>query len=115
MEEIEKIQIAICEKWNTEYTPSPMYLKVGISLNIKHGGQPINGLRHQQVDDTSGWYIWGGEYSDADDFFIPLHIEHLNDWCPEVLKFLGLPPGYRFLFDNKGYEDVWLDENLLDI
>lgn len=70
MEEIESSQIAVCKKWNAEYVPSPSYLKVGISLNIKDGAVPINGLRHPISGDTSGWYIWGGEeYSDKDYFF----------------------------------------------
>lgn len=32
---------------------------------------------------------------------------------PEVLPYLELPPGYRFIIDGKGYEDVWFDESLL--
>ena len=94
------------------YTPD--YLKVGISESARTGLMPINGLRHPPSGNTSGWYIWAGEdYSDDPNFFVPLHIKHLNEWCPEVLKFLHLPPGVRFLFDNKGYTDIWQDNSLL--
>ena len=108
-----KKQKAICNKYHAAYIETPANLKVGISLNVKSGIYPINGLRHYPEGDTTGWYIWGGEYSDADDFFKPLHVEHLREWCPEAIKYLGLPPGYRFLLGENNYEDVWKDETLL--
>ena len=52
--------------------------------------------------------------SDAPDYFKPLHVEHLKEWCPEVEKYLGLGPGWRVLIAGE-YEDVWYDESLLDI
>lgn len=33
---------------------------------------------------------------------------------PEIKKYLGLPPGWRFLI-APGYEDIWFDEALLSI
>lgn len=83
---------------------------------MRSGLRPINGLRHPPVGDTSGWYIWaGGEPSSDASFFVPLHISHLDEWCPEILPFLGLAPGWRFLTDLDGYVDVWHDPSLLDI
>jgi len=106
-------QKAICQKYGASYFPSPDGLKVGIALNVKQGLRPINGLRHPTAGDTTGWYIWAGEaLSDAPDFFSPLHVEHLSQWCPDAQKFLGLPPGWRFLIDGD-HEDVWYDELLL--
>jgi len=46
------------------------------------------------------------------DAFVPLHVEHLAAWRPEILRFLGLPPGWRFLTDGS-YVDVWYDAALL--
>lgn len=108
-------QMEICRKFSVNYIPSPDNFKVGISRNIREGKMPINGLRHPLEGDTSGWYIWAGEYSEDPNFFVPLHIEHLKEWCPLVLKYLGLPPGYRFLVNNEGYEDVWEDLELLNL
>lgn len=88
-------------------------LKVGIARNVRSGMQPLNALRHQPEGDTSGWYVWAGEeLSDDADFFVPLHISHLGEWCPEILPYLGLPPGWRVLL-APGYEDVWFDEAIL--
>lgn len=113
--EYSKEQRDICNKYNAPFVSSPLNLKVGISRNVKDGALPINGLRHPIEGDTSGWYIWGGEeLSDDPDFFLPLHIEHLSEWCPDIIKFLGLSPGWRFLY-TPNYEDVWEDKTLLEI
>ena len=77
---------------------------------------PINGLRHPPTDTTCGWYIWcGAELSERPDFFSPLHVRHLANYIPGLHAFLSLPPGYRFLFDGKGYQDIWFDESLIAI
>ena len=49
-----------------------------------------------------------------DDFFEPVHVHHLEAVCPMVLPYLGLPPGWRFLIDGRGYEDVWPDPGVLE-
>jgi len=74
---------------------------------------PIHGMRTPPIGTTNGWYIWCGDLSDADDFFAPLHVDHIGDYLPAVAEYLDLPPGYRFLIDGMGYEDVWFDANLL--
>jgi hypothetical protein len=75
----------------------------------------MNGLRHPPIGETSGWYIWcGGIFSDAPDFFVPLHTYHLYDDHPQIVDLLGLPPGYRFLV-AEGILDVWYDASLLNV
>lgn len=89
--------------------------KVGIARAVGSGLQPLNGLRHPEQNGTCGWYLWAGEeLSEASDFFEPVHIEHVGERCPEVLPYLGLAPGWRFLIAN-GHEDVWYDPSLLDV
>lgn len=108
-------QDRICREYGAELTPSPPDMKVGIARNVLERLLPINGLRHPPVGDTTGWYIWAGEeLSSDDDFFVPLHVSHLEEWCPEAIPFLGLPPGWRFLA-APGYEDVWFDPDLLNV
>ena len=88
---------------------------VGVAENVRPNAVPLNGLRHPPQRGTSGWYLWAGEeMSTAPDFFVPVHAEHLVDRCPEVVPYLGLPPGSRFLI-APGWEDVWFDELLLDV
>ena len=87
--------------------------KLGIALDTI-GGQPINGLRHLPKKGTNGWYIWcGTRFSKSPNFFKPIHIEYIDEYIPEIKTYLNLPPGYRFLIDKNGYEDVWFDESLI--
>jgi len=113
-DEIAADQLKMCEQYGLEWTPAPSRLKVGISRNVKSTLVPVNGLRLEPEGDTTGWYIWAGdgEPSPAADFFVPLHVEHLAEWRPEILKFLGLPPGWRFPTDGT-HQDVWEDPTLL--
>ena len=106
-------QVAVCAKYGATLMPVPPESKVGIAQNARQGHLPLNGLRLGTEGGTCGWYIWGGEeFSEAADFFAPMHATHLVEECPRVLKYLGLPPGWRFLIAD-GYEDVWFDPSLL--
>jgi hypothetical protein len=88
--------------------------KVGISRSVRDQVWPLNALRHAPEPGTSGWFIWaGGEISADPDYFVPLHVSHLEEWCPEMVPYLGLPPGWRVLL-APGYEDVWYDASLLE-
>jgi hypothetical protein len=107
-------QRAFCVERGVEYAASPPQSKLGFAPSTK-GKFPINGLRHPIVGDTNGWYIWCGEkFSDDVEFFEPQHAGHFYENYPEVAKFLGLPPGFRFLFNPDGI-DVWFDESLLKV
>ena len=113
-EEIQQLQRSYCALHSQGYVPAPLDSKVGFAVETS-GLVPINGLRHPPEGDTNGWYIWCGEQmSQRADFFAPLHTMHLVGQLPTVLKFLGLPPGYRFLIAGE-YEDVWYDPTLLTV
>jgi hypothetical protein len=111
----ESEQQDLCRVHGVQWFEAPERLKVGMARNVRTGLQPLNGLRHPPVGDTTGWYIWAGEeLSTAADFFEPMHVLHLAELCPAVLKYLGLPPGWRFLLHDD-HSDVWEDSRLLDI
>jgi hypothetical protein len=108
-----KEQEDVCRRYGAEPMAASADRKLGIAENVRQGVRPLNGLRHPPEGDTTGWYIWGGEsLSNDPNFFVPLHVGHLDEWCPEVKKFLALPPGWRFL-KNGDIEDVWFDATLL--
>lgn len=110
---IETAQVAICAKFSAIPHPPHQDMKVGISKNVRDGALPLNGLRHAPNGDAAGWYIWAGdELSQEEDFFVPLHIEHLETWCPQVIPYLALPAGWRFLL-APDYEDVWFDASII--
>lgn len=103
----------ICIQYGCQCDPPHLDSKLGFAFDTKDA-LPRNGLRHPPTADTNGWYLWGGEFLPAgDDAFSPLHTKHLLDYWPEIVRFLGLPPGYRFLVAGE-YVDVWYDATLID-
>lgn len=111
--EIQQIQKEVCLKYETNFYISESSLKLGISENVTQGILPVNGLRIKPEGDTVGWYIWAGEEMSQDpEFFRPLHVTHIKEIAPQIEKYLGLPPGWRFLIAEE-YEDVWFDSELL--
>ncbi len=112
--ELVALQHDLCERFGVPPEPSPADFKVGVGRTVGSGVLPLNGLRHQPVGDTTGWYIWAGPELPVDPtFFRPVHVEHLDDICPEALPYLALPAGWRFLI-APDHEEVWEDRTLLD-
>lgn len=108
---VSELQRLACQRIGAEFYGCNLDLKVAISRGVRSGLLPLHGMRVEPYGDTSGWYIWAGEYSSHPDFFVPLHGLHLIEWAPLVLPYLGLPPTWRFLTDGN-YEDVWIDPEL---
>ncbi|WP_163401520.1 immunity protein Imm33 domain-containing protein [Flavobacterium fluviatile] len=109
---IEK-QKEICEKYGSNWKPINKTFNIGISENLDL--EKLNGLRHRTKKGEVCWFIWSGEYSEEDNFFQPICAEHLLQRKPKLIDYLGLDEGFRFLITEKGYEDVWFDEKLLEI
>ena len=63
---------------------------------------------------ATGWYLWTGELQPDADFFLPWHLEHVLDRCPDLSRVLDLPPGSRFVY-APDHEDVWEDDTLFEI
>jgi len=113
MENVE-VQQAVCLEFDSPFVPSDPESKVGIALATL-GIIPLNALRHPPEGNTCGWYIWGGEALSQDpDFFQPLHVRHLAKYCPTIMPYLALAPGWRVLL-APGQIEVWYDRGLLDI
>jgi hypothetical protein len=110
---ISEEQLGVCKRFSAAPLVSSPDEKIGVSQSALDRVQPINGLRHPKGDGTTGWFVWGGEELESGDgFFLPLHVLHLEFSLREVLPYLALPPGWRFLI-GPDYEDVWFDETLL--
>jgi hypothetical protein len=115
VDDLEKLQIQKCRKYGAEYLAAHSALKVGVSRDLFSGSMPLNGLRHPPDSGTCGWFLWSGiELSSDPNFFVPMHLYHLQEGKSLILPFLGLAPGWRFLTDGIS-EDVWYDKSLLDV
>ena len=107
-------QRTTAERFGADYSPVEATDLVGAAV-AKLTRLPLNALRHPPEVGTSGWYIWGGEeFPDDPEFFQPLHAVHLKEYCPSILSYLGLGPGWRVLL-APDYEDVWFDGSLLAV
>lgn len=110
--DIVRVQQDICRKFGSPVMLPDEASKLGIAMATLDS-MPITAIRLYPENGTNGWYIHGGEFSDNDDFYQPLHLSHIAEMLPQVLPYLALAPGYKFLIDNNGYEDVWYDPESL--
>lgn len=109
------LQKEICKKYDAEFAPVDLELFVAISDGVDGATFPVHGLRFPQEGYGTGWYLWAGDgFSDDPDFFKPVHGKHLLSRCPQVMKFLALPPGHRFIVDDEGNMAVHFDETLVE-
>jgi hypothetical protein len=106
-------QIVVCRRFEAEFVPSSPRSSVGLAIQTLKE-VPIHGLRHLEVAGTTGWYVWAGEWSENPEFFKPVHVEHLERLCPQILPYLGLAPGWRFLI-APSHEDVWFDPSIVHV
>ena len=114
---VQEEQKAICYKLKINWNPVDIQSMIAFNNSLFTDRLPINGLRHPETAQINGWYLWsGGDIPQEDNhFFKPLHVEHLLEKRPYVLKYLGLPAGWRFQVDDNGYEDIWYDESILNV
>ncbi|POP40664.1 hypothetical protein CHU32_26155 [Superficieibacter electus] len=104
-----KEQKNICRKYNSPNFFCSGVEVIGVAINSMKN-QPIYGVRVIRENNSCGWYLWGGDYSSSDDFFQTVHFSHINDVIPDyVIKYLALAPGFKFITDLNGYEDVWYE------
>ncbi|MDY4316429.1 hypothetical protein SOW02_15965 [Pectobacterium actinidiae] len=97
-----------CDKH--QLTPHPPEEMVAIALDTLQNS-PIYGTRISLPENgTISWFIHCGEHSAESGFYQVLHTHHLAETLPEVVPYLFLPEGTKFIIDRTGYEDVWTDE-----
>ena len=105
-------QAVLCRRFEAETVAALPALNSGVSRSMLVRGDrvvwPVYGIRHAVERNTTGWYLWTGEYSDAADFYVPWHTSHLYEQWPELAPYLALPPGWGFIV-APNYEDVWFD------
>jgi hypothetical protein len=89
--------------------------KLGVSRSVIDDDPwewPLHALRHPPEADTIGWYLWTGELREDPDFFLPWHVLHLVDRCPDLGCLLDLPPGFGIIYAPDSL-DVWEDPSLV--
>jgi hypothetical protein len=102
----------MCRRFAAAFLPTSPEALLGVALETVSPGVSLHGMRHAPEAEYCGWYIWAGDSSTDPDFFKPLQVDQLAGMVPQVLPYLGLGPGWRFLL-APGYEDVWHDPTLV--
>lgn len=70
-------QRAVCRRFHPQFSSCGMHLKLGVSLNVKSGIRPLNGMRINADSGTNGLVHLGERNVFARSrLFIPLHGEH---------------------------------------
>ena len=106
--DIIEVQKMVCAKYCAPFHACADDERVGVAVTTLKC-EPIYGVRRTNEDGSACWYIWGGPRSTATDFYQPLCAGHISDLIPMVLPYLALPPGYKFIIDRNGFEDVWFE------
>lgn len=100
-------QKLLCEEFGSAYVELNGEDVVAVAVHSLNQ-DPIVGLRDApQTDENVEWFIYGGELGEGEDHFETMNIKKLQEILPEVLPYLALERGYRFMIDGDDYEDVW--------
>lgn len=63
-------------------------------------GKDIEGIRYNSPQNESGWYLITDDYNDDIKSLKVVHFYHVAFARPDILKYLAIPFGHRFLMDN---------------
>ncbi|WP_326981987.1 hypothetical protein VUJ46_17410 [Chryseobacterium sp. MYb264] len=63
-------------------------------------GKDIEAIRYESPEHMSGWWLITDDYDDDIKSLMTVHFHHVAFNRPDILKYLALPFGYRFLIDN---------------
>lgn len=98
-----KAQSELC----TYYGLIPSFPNFNQMIVISKGvyeGKDIEGIRYDSPNHMSGWWLITDDYDDNINSLMTVHYSHIAFNRPDILKFLALPFGYRFLIENNEFE-----------
>ncbi|WP_336703639.1 immunity protein Imm33 domain-containing protein [Chryseobacterium indologenes] len=67
-------------------------------------GKDIEGIRYDSPQDESGWYLITDDYNDDIKSLKMVHFYHVAFARPDILQYLAIPFGYRFIMKNGNIE-----------
>lgn len=101
-------QSEICRQHNF----IPLFPNFNQSVVISDGvyeGKDIEGIRYDSPQDESGWYLITDDYNDDIKSLKMVHFYHVAFARPDILKYLAIPFGYRFIM-KEGNIEIYKDE-----
>lgn len=107
LQELIAEQKLLCEEVGSAYVEVSGDDVIAVAVHTLNQ-DPIVGIRKASDAATKvSWYIYGGEQVSSDADFEIMTVRELQDIAPEVLPYLALDQGFRFMIDADDYEDVW--------
>lgn len=91
----------------------PLFPNFNQSVVISDGvyeGKDIEGIRYESPEHMSGWWLITDNYDDNIESLMTVHFYHVAFKRPDILKYLALPFGYRFLIEKDKVEITKDDE-----
>jgi len=85
----------------------PLFPNFNQSVVISDGvyeGKDIEGIRYDSPQDESGWYLITDDYNDDIKSLKMVHFYHIAFARPDILKYLAIPFGYRFIMKEGNIE-----------
>ncbi|SFN92496.1 hypothetical protein SAMN05421594_4738 [Chryseobacterium oleae] len=79
---------------------SPNFSQMIVISDGVYEGKDIEGIRYESPEHMSGWWLITDDYDDNIESLKTVHFHHVAFARPDILKYLGLPFGYRFLMEN---------------
>ena len=102
-------QHVVCEKFSGEFS-APLADKLAVISEGVLEGDPVQGVRYPSPEHMSGWWITTDRYNGEINTLKNEHLYHVTAARPELVRYLGLPDGFRF--DLSAREDVWFDQDV---
>ncbi|TCM66441.1 hypothetical protein EC844_11341 [Acinetobacter calcoaceticus] len=100
-------QKLLCEEFDSAYIEVKSADLVAVATKTLNQ-EPLVGLRKQpEGDEQVSWFIYAGELAADQDEFEIMTVTELEKILPDVLPYLALESGFRFMIDKDDYEDVW--------
>ncbi|MDQ1161345.1 hypothetical protein QE422_001713 [Chryseobacterium sp. SORGH_AS 447] len=86
-----------------QYKLIPLFPNFNQQIVISKGvyeGKDVEGIRYDSPEHMSGWWLITDDYDDNIESLTTVHYYHVAFARPDILKYLALPFGYRFLMEN---------------
>lgn len=103
-----KEQLEICNRMKTNCQPPMPHQLVVISDGV-YEGLPVEGVRYPSPEHMSGWWLYTEKYNGDIKTLQNVHVSHLIEKRPDLVKYLGLPSRFRFVENTS---QIWLDESI---
>lgn len=101
-------QQALCARAGADYVAPTFDQMIVISDGVIEG-DAAEGVRYPSPEHMSGWWITTDRFNDDIKTLKTVHRQHVAINRPDLVKYLGLPFGYRF---HGPTDDVWADEKI---